>query len=47
MDFQGKTKEDYLITDSIYTYFVVNAVTTVGLFLQSYFNTKLQNHRKK
>ncbi|RKN83104.1 abortive infection family protein [Ulvibacterium marinum] len=39
-DFHGKTAEDYLITDSLYTYFVVNAVTTVGLFLQSYFKTK-------
>ena len=40
-DFHGKTTEDYLITDSLYTYFVVNAVSTVGLFLQSYFKTKL------
>lgn len=46
-DFQGKTKEDYLITDSIYTYFVVNAVTTVGLFLQSYFKTKLPKPLKE
>ncbi|WP_335964260.1 abortive infection family protein [Galbibacter sp. PAP.153] len=39
--FHGKTEEDYLITDSLYTYLVVNAVTTVGLFLQSYFKIKL------
>jgi hypothetical protein len=39
-DFHGKTKDDYLITDTIYTYFVVNAVTTVGLFLNSYYKTK-------
>jgi len=39
-DFHGKTSEDYVITDSVYTYFVVNAVTTVGLFLNSYFKTK-------
>lgn len=39
-NFHGKTNEDYLITDSIYTYFVVNAVTTVGLFLSSYYKTK-------
>lgn len=38
--FHGKTSDDYLITDSIYTYFVVNAVTTVGLFLNSYYKTK-------
>jgi len=46
-DFHGKTEEDYLITDSIYTYFVVNAVTTVGLFLQSYFKTKLPKPPKE
>lgn len=39
-NFHGKTKEDYLITDSIFTYLVVNAVTTVGLFIQSYYKTK-------
>lgn len=46
-DFHGKTEEDYLITDSIYTYFVVNAVTTVGLFLQSYFKNKLPKPPKE
>lgn len=39
-DFHGKTNDDYLITDSIYTNFIVNAVTTVGLFLNSYYKTK-------
>lgn len=39
-NFHGKTNDDYLITDSIYTYFIVNAVTTVGLFLISYYKTK-------
>lgn len=39
-DFHGKTAEDFLITDTVYTYFVVNSVTTVGLFLQTYFKTK-------
>jgi len=39
-DFHGKTIDDYLIKDSIYTYFVVNAVTTVGLFLNTYYKTK-------
>lgn len=46
-EFHGKTTEDYLITDSLYTYFVVNAVTTVGLFLQSYFNTKFPKLSKE
>ncbi len=39
-DFHGKTNDDFLITDSIYTYFIVNAVATVGLFLNSYYKTK-------
>ena len=39
-NFHGKTAEDLLITDTVYTYFVVNSVTTVGLFLQTYFKTK-------
>jgi hypothetical protein len=39
-DFHGKTKDDYKIEDSIYTYFVVNSVTTVGLFLNSYYKSK-------
>lgn len=36
----GKTKDDYIIEDSIYTYFVVNSVATVGLFLNSYYKKK-------
>lgn len=39
-NFHGKTEEDYLINDSIYTYFVLNSVATVGLFLNSYYKTK-------
>ena len=39
-NFHGKTEDDYLINDSIYTYLVVNSVTTVGLFLNSYFKIK-------
>ena len=37
----GKTKDDYVIEDSLYAYFVVNSVTTVGLFLNSYYKSKL------
>lgn len=39
--FHGKTDGDYLVTDSIYTYFIVNSVTTLGLFLNNYYKTKL------
>jgi len=36
----GKTTEDYIIKDSLYTYFVVNSVATIGLFLNSYYKNK-------
>ena len=39
-NFHGKTNDDYLITDTIYTYFIINAVATVGLFLNSYYKKK-------
>jgi hypothetical protein len=45
-DFHGKTVEDYLITDTVYTYFVVNSVTTVGLFLSSYFKTNFPKNKQ-
>lgn len=40
--FHGKTEGDYLIKDSLYAYLVINSVTTVGLFLNSYYKTKYQ-----
>jgi chromosome condensin MukBEF complex kleisin-like MukF subunit len=39
-NFHGKTSDDYLINDTVYTHFIVNSVTTVGLFLNSYYKTK-------
>ncbi|MBK8723250.1 MAG: abortive infection family protein [Saprospiraceae bacterium] len=39
-NFHGKTDDDYLINDTIYTFFIVNTVTTIGLFLNSYYKTK-------
>lgn len=39
-DFHGKTNDDYLINDTLYTYFIINSVATVGLFLNSYYKTK-------
>lgn len=36
----GKTSEDYIIEDSLYTYFIVNSVSTVGLFLHSFYKKK-------
>jgi len=39
-NFHGKTTNNYLINDTIYTFFIVNTVATVGLFLNSYYKTK-------
>jgi hypothetical protein len=39
-NFHGKTIDDYLIRDTVYTYFIINSVATVGLFLNSYYKTK-------
>ena len=39
-NFHGKTTEDFLIEDTIYAYFIVNSVATVGLFLNKFYNTK-------
>ena len=36
----GKTGDDYVVQDSLYTYFIINSVTTVGLFLNSYYKNK-------
>ena len=40
-NFHGKTKDDYLINDNIYSHFVLNAVSTIGLFLNSYYQIRL------
>lgn len=39
-EFHGKTDDDFVIQDSLYTYFIVNSVTTVALFLKSFYKTK-------
>lgn len=35
--FHGKTDDDYVISDPMYVYFVVNSVCTVGMFLRSFY----------
>lgn len=35
--FHGKTTDDILVEDSIYAYFIVNSVTTIGMFLSRYY----------
>lgn len=39
-NFHCKTDDDYLIEDKVYAQFVINTVTTIGLFLNSYYKTK-------
>lgn len=39
-NFHGLTDDDYVLNEPIYTYFIVNSVTTVGLFINSYYKTK-------
>ncbi|MCD9855894.1 abortive infection family protein [Epilithonimonas sp. JDS] len=38
--FHGKVKEDLLIEDSMYVYLTINAFTSVGLFLNSFYKKK-------
>lgn len=40
-NFHGKTIEDYMINDSIYTYFIINTIATIGLFLISFYKLKI------
>ena len=37
--FHGKTDGDVIIKDSVFAYFVVNATTTVGLFLLNFYKS--------
>ncbi len=39
----GKTTEDYFINDSMYTYFVINSIATIGLFLISFYKKKFSS----
>lgn len=44
-NFHGKTGDDPVIEDPIYTYFIVNSVATVGLFLNSYYKSKFNKNK--
>lgn len=39
-NFHGKTSDDFLIEDTIYAYFILNSVATVGLVLNKFYKTK-------
>jgi hypothetical protein len=36
----GKTEDEYVIEDPLYTYFIINSVATIGLFINSYYKVK-------
>ena len=38
----GKLKNDYIINDPIYSAFIINAITTVGLFLLNYYEKQFK-----
>jgi len=38
--FHGKAKKDYIIKEPLYAYFVVNVISTIGLFLMSFYEKK-------
>ena len=42
--FHGKTRDDYIVDNPLYVYFVVNAVCTVALFLMSFYKAKYKLH---
>jgi hypothetical protein len=41
----GKTSADYIIDDDLYAKFILNAVTTVGLFLLNFYEKKYLQDR--
>ncbi|MFA5782518.1 MAG: abortive infection family protein [Bacteroidales bacterium] len=46
-DVHGKFSEEYIIEDSLYTYFIVNSIATIGLFLMSYYKKKFPIETKE
>ena len=41
--FHGKTKDDYILDNPLYVYFVINSVCTIALFLMSFYKTKYKS----
>lgn len=41
----GKLAEDYLIKDSMYAYFIINVVSSIGLFLINFYEKKYQKNK--
>jgi len=36
----GKSSADYVIEDSLYAYFIINSITTIGLFIDSFYKKR-------
>lgn len=36
----GKLKEDIILNDSLYAYFIINSVATIGIFMNSFYKKK-------
>lgn len=41
--FHGKHDDDYLISDPLYAYFVINSVVSIGMFLMSFYKKKFED----
>jgi hypothetical protein len=42
----GKTDSDYIVDDPLFAYFIVNSVTAVGLFMNSFYKNKFPEKEK-
>ena len=43
--FHGKTNDDYVISDPMYVYFIVNSICAVGMFIRSFYKKHYPNIR--
>ncbi|HFK5504969.1 abortive infection family protein [Elizabethkingia anophelis] len=46
-NFHGKTKDDLIIEDPIYVYLIINSITSISLFLSSYYKKKFPKLKKE
>lgn len=43
--FHGKTDSDYIVTNPLYAYLTINAVATLGIFLNDYYQNQYVNQK--
>lgn len=46
-EMHGKTQDDFIVDEPLYAYFIINAVSTVGLFLLNYYKEKCTRQANK